>query len=169
MDLDDIHSEIELKTDTEKIVYLVDLLKKMPKDDQKEIYEMLNPIVQSKYERMVKRRLIFGVGSLQRLTRMKPMLDKSVIMQAYEDLITNKPSCFAEKVQTLYKVTAERPMVDEGIVRSAYEWAIENERVNDFEIIRGITGVKPDEEHLKAIKDLRDKIEKKLAELREDE
>ncbi len=169
MDLEDIHSEIELKTDTEKIVYLVDLLKKMPREDQKEIYEVLNPIVQSKYERMIKRRLIFGVGSLQRLTRMTPMLDKSIILQAYEELITNKPSCFAEKVQTLYKVTAERPMVDEEIVRSVYEWAIENERINDFEILRGITGIEPCEEDLRAIQDLRDKIEKKLAELREAE
>ncbi|MDY6865030.1 MAG: hypothetical protein SVY15_03540 [Halobacteriota archaeon] len=169
MNLEDIESELELKTDTEKIVYLVGILKNAKGEDEKTVRDILNPIVQSKYKRMVGRRLIFGVESLLKMTQIKPVLEKSLILNAYEDLISNRPSYFAGKAQILYKVTEERPMVDEDTVRSAYEWAIDNERINDFEILTKITGIAPDEEKMRAIQDLRDKIEKKLAELRESE
>ncbi|MDY6958214.1 MAG: hypothetical protein SVK08_03560 [Halobacteriota archaeon] len=169
MNLEDIERELELKTDTEKISYLVGILKNAKGEDEKTVRDILKPIVQSKYKRMVERGLIFGVGSLLKMTQIRPVLEKSLILNAYEDLILNKPSCFAEKAYTLYKVTEERPIVDEDMVHSAYEWAIDNERINDFEILREITGIAPDEEEIKAIQDLREKIEKKLAELRESE
>ncbi|MDY6930582.1 MAG: hypothetical protein SVJ22_01520 [Halobacteriota archaeon] len=166
MDLEDIVSELELKTDTEKIVYLVNILKSAQGENQKVIHDMLSPLVQSKYKRMVERGLIFGVGSLLRLTKIDPVLDKGIILKSYEDLVLNKPSCFAEKALTLYRVTKEKPMVNENIIHSAYEWAIKNERINDFDILCEVTGVAPTEDEAKAIEDLRDSIEKKLAELK---
>ena len=167
IDIENITKMIEPKTETEKIVYLVDLLKKLPEDKANNVSKILDEIVQSKYERLMNRGLIYGIESLQKLTGIKPILDQKLIESAYEELIKNKISNFSQKMQILYRVTKIRPNFGEETVQSVYSWAINKGRAYDFEIVWEVTGIKPTEELISEFEKLCDEHERKLAQLKE--
>ncbi|MDY6965214.1 MAG: hypothetical protein SVM80_04495 [Halobacteriota archaeon] len=166
MDIEHILEMIEPKTETEKIVYLVDLLKNSTGDEHRVVWKILDEIVQSKYERLMQRGLILGIGTLQRLTKIRPILDQRDLQKSYKKLIDDRSLGFAEKVRILYNVTGIKPELDDEFVHSVYRWLIERERVNDIEILWSITGLQPSEDLIVALKDLQKERERKLQELK---
>ena len=168
------------KTDTEKIVYLTTFLKELksknPSEDFskdsiektiKSVYETLDKLVQSKYDRLFKRDLIFGIKNLYDISKIAPMVHEDVVQSAYRRLIEEKALRYSEKMHIIYNLTKIKPEFSEKTVQLLYEESIKKEKITDFEILRTVTGKKPREDLTESLNKLYNKRKNDLKKIRE--
>lgn len=169
-DIPSIKREIDSKSDTEKIVYLTNIVKELSKESdetiKKSVYEILDELTQSKYERLIGHNLIYGIERLHKITDIVPDLNDEVVQSAYMRLIKNPTPHFAQKIKIIHNVAKIKPRLSEEIVHQLYEEAIKKEKITDFEILKTVFGIKPSDDLALALDELYRSREEKLREIK---
>lgn len=169
-DIPSLKREIDSKSDTEKIVHLTSIVKELNKESdeiiKKSVYEILDGLTQSKYERLIRRNLTFGIERLHKITDIVPDLSDETVQSAYMRLIKNPTSRFAQKIKIIHNVTKIKPILDDGIVQQLYEGAIKKENISDFEILKTVFGIKPRDDLALALDELYKSRKDKLREIK---
>jgi hypothetical protein len=156
----------------EKILSLKnDWERQVEEEKRKRIYDDIQGLVQKKWEKMIKRGLIQGAAKLIKVTGINPDFEDAgsvnVVQSAYAELLEEKnqmKSKSVEKMKKLCDMTGIAPKFGEKDVHEVYEKLVACEMISYVDILRGITGVKPHEELIQRMKELRAKREKLLKE-----
>ncbi|MHC1585087.1 MAG: hypothetical protein ACXQS7_02320 [Candidatus Syntropharchaeia archaeon] len=155
--------ELKNKTETEKIYHLVEILNKSDEESRKTVFEVLEEVVQSKYKRLIERRLIHGIEKVRKITNILPKFDQDMLQEVYRELLEERE---IEKIEKLCSCSEIPPKFDENEVVAAYEDLVKKERIVYFKKLHRISGIDPGENLLNAVREIEEKRREKRRALR---
>ncbi|MHC1636018.1 MAG: hypothetical protein ACXQTS_05300 [Candidatus Methanospirareceae archaeon] len=156
----------------ERILRLKEVCDKETGEGREKVYREIKEMVQRKWECMVRKGLIHGAYKLIRITGVYPDVKSldNVIQSVYKNLfrgiLDGEIQRNVEKMKRLYEMTGMVPELESERVQEAYERLLKEELLSYFDILWGLTAIKPREYLLERMEELRRKRERQLKEFR---